>query len=127
MPAPRSSMLALLVLLAACSQTPPDPAIGFQAAAAQPPDARLDEVVAAGGRVLGADAVRSVVATMGETAFLERLGGSAGDGLTLQSDGSVCIDDTVDTPCRRIVADGTDFRIFTLGGEPRGTLTPSAG
>jgi hypothetical protein len=127
MPVRRSSMLALPVLLAACSGTPPDPAIGFRAAAAQPAEAGLDEVVAAGGRVLGADAVRSVVASLGETTFLQRLGGSAGTRLVLRSDGAACLDDRADARCRRIVADGTDYRVFTLAGEPRGTLTPSAG
>ncbi|MFP4269857.1 MAG: hypothetical protein ACLFTL_04740, partial [Alphaproteobacteria bacterium] len=73
--------LAVLAPLVACSGTPPDPAIGFADAEAVPASATYDELVAAGGRVVGADALRSIVATMGEDAALRALGGRAGDRL----------------------------------------------
>ncbi len=119
--------LAVLAPLVACSGTPPDPAIGFDAAMALPPSATFGEVVGAGGRVLGVDGLRSIVATMGEDAFLQAIGGGAGDRLVIREDAAVCIDPTDNEQCRRIVADGTSFRVFALDGAPMGTLTPSRG
>ncbi len=121
--------LVLLVLIAACGRTvPPDPAIGFDRARALPPTASFSEVVEAGGRVLDAAAVRTVVATMGEDAFLQAIGGAAGQELVLRRDGAACLDDAEDAPCRRIVADGMDYRVFRAeDGTPSGTLGPSPG
>ena len=120
-------VVAALALLAACRATPPDPAIGFDAATALPADATYAELIGAGGRVLGADALRSLVATMGDDAFLQAIGGGSADELVLRSDGAACIDRPATEQCRRIVADGTSFRVFTMDGAPQGTLTPSRG
>jgi hypothetical protein len=121
--------LAALVVVAGCTEAiPPDPSIGFDQAIALPASAGYDELIAAGGRVLGADALRSVVATMGEDAFLQGIGGSADAQLVLRPDGAACIDGTAEEQCRRIVADGVDYRVFAAAdGAPLGTLTPSRG
>lgn len=119
--------LAVLAPLVACSGTPPDPAIGFASAQALPASATYGELVAAGGRVLGVDALRTVVATMGEDASLQALGGRAGDRLVIREDAAACTDPGDNATCRRVVADGTNFRVFTLDGEPTGTLNPSRG
>lgn len=119
--------LALLAPLVACSGTPPDPAIGFEAAQALPASATFGEVVAAGGRVLGVDPLRTVVANMGEDAFLHAIGGRAGDRLVIREDAAACTNPGDNTTCRRIVADGVSFRVFALDGAPIGTLTPSRG
>ena len=121
-------LAAALLLLAACGRVePPEPMIGFARATALPPSASYAELVEAGGRVLGADAVRTVVAQMGEDAFLQAIGGTAGDRLRLRPDGAACIGEVEPGDCRRIVADGTDYRVFTLAGEPLGTPGPSPG
>jgi len=119
--------LAVLAPLVACSGTPPDPAIGFAAAQALPASATYGEVVAAGGRVLGVDGLRSITATMGDDAFLRAIGGSAGDRLVIREDAAVCMDPADNDRCRRVVADGMNFRVFALDGAPLGTLTPSRG
>jgi hypothetical protein len=125
----RRPLLAVAVLapLVACSGTPPDPAIGFQAAQALPASATYGEVIAAGGRVLGVDPLRTIVATMGDDAFLHAIGGDAGDRLVVREDAAVCMDPTDNARCRRIVADGLNFRVFALDGAPLGTLAPSRG
>jgi hypothetical protein len=121
-------LAASLLVLAACTRpVPPEPAIGFAQATALPPSAGLAELVGAGGRVLSGDAVRTVVAMMGEDAFLQAIGGGASDALRLRPDGAACINDVEPTNCRRIVADGMNYRVFALAGEPLGMLNPSPG
>jgi hypothetical protein len=120
--------LALLIAVGGCGVgPPPNPTIGFEEASAQPLMAPLDEVVAVGGRVLDGDAVESLVATMGEDAFLQGIGGIAEDRLLVRPDGAACIGEIEGGDCHWIVADGTRYRVFTLAGEAAGTLTPSAG
>jgi hypothetical protein len=119
--------LALVAPLVACGDVPPNPGIGFDAVQALPPSARLETVLDAGGRIIPADALRSLVAAMGEDAFLQAIGGRAGDDLLIRPDAAACIDDLEPENCRRIVADGMNYRVFTLDGEPLGTLGASRG
>ena len=118
--------LALLAPLLGCYH-PPDPEIGFEAAQALPPSAPFEAVLDAGGRVVPADALGGIVATMGEDAFLRAIGGGAGDELVLRPDATACIDGEEPERCRRIVADGLNYRVFAMDGAPLGTLGASRG
>jgi hypothetical protein len=118
----------LLPVIAACGRTEPaEPAIGFAAAGARPLEASRSEVLASGGRGLGASSVRRIVAVMGEQAFRRAIDAGASAQLVLRPDGAVCVDGRPEASCVVLVADGRTYRVFDLGGQPRGTLTPADG
>jgi len=119
--------LALLLVACATDTPPPNPDIGFADAAALPASASRDELVENGARVLDAEAVRGVIANMGEAEFAEAIGGSGAEAVTLRSDGVACLDANEGETCRRLVGDGRRYRLFNLEDEPMGTLRGSAG
>jgi len=120
--------LGLALSVAACGiSPPPDPRVDFARASTLPLSASLDQLTAVGARVLDAEAVRSVVATMGSDTFATAIGGTATDDLLIRADGAACLNEPEPPSCRRIVADGFNYRVFELSGEPLGTLTPARG
>ncbi len=117
----------LAALLGACWRAePPEPAIGF-AAAALPHDASRDAVLARGGRRLDAASVGRIIGALGNRGFLGAIDAGTAERLVLRDDGAVCLEERPLASCRVVVADGRTYRLFDLDGRPRGTLTPSEG
>ncbi len=123
----RVAVLAFLVLAACARLEPAEPAASFAASSALPDDAPQAAVMRAGGRILDAEAVRGLVASQGERAFVRAAGGGLDSGFIIRADGSFCLDPADLRTCRLVVADGAAYRLFDHTGRARGTLTASPG
>ncbi len=123
-----AGIMVLASTLAACATAaPPDPAIGFDVAYAEPANASHARLLAAGGRQLDASSVSAVLERMSRPQALAAVGATPADRLELRADGAVCLAAKGEPSCRFVVADGAQYRLFDTRGMPRGSLTPSPG
>ncbi|MEO1092048.1 MAG: hypothetical protein AAFX81_15580 [Pseudomonadota bacterium] len=118
----------LATAISACASLEPgEPRPDISTASQRPFDAPQADVLLAGGRLLNADEVSALLATLGEPAFVRAAGGGLDSRLQVRGDGSFCLNMRDLRSCRLVVADGADYRLFDHTGAPRGTLTPSRG